>query len=378
MRILHTADLHIGKRLHEMNLAEDQKFVLDEIVSIAKSKKCDAVCIAGDIYDKTTPSAEAMGIFDAFVSALVLQGISIYAIGGNHDSGERVNYFSGLLQQQNVVLEGRYDGTLCKKTITDEFGEMDIYLLPYIKPVLIRTYFPDEKIETYEQAMSFVLREAKEEMQKDPNRRRILLSHQFVMGCGSCESEEIAIGGLDQISGQVYEGFDYVALGHLHGPQKAYGDMVRYSGTPLKYSLSECSHKKSVTIVTLEEKGNISLELVPLNFLRDVRSIRGNYEELIGMPVCQDYVELVVTDEEVVPNARVSLMSVFPNMIRFRVDNTKVQTATTWEQDDIDLDEKSKLELMEEFYKMQNQGVAMSDGIREILLEVCESLGGIE
>ncbi|MCH5251795.1 MAG: exonuclease SbcCD subunit D [Lachnospiraceae bacterium] len=371
MRFLHTADLHIGKRLFDVNLAADQRAVLHQIADIAKKEQCDAVLIAGDIYDKPTPSAEAMGIFDTFVSELVLGGISVYAISGNHDSGERVNYLSGLIEKQGIVMRGKYEGDLYCKTLSDEYGELDLYLLPFIKPIGVKVYFPEEEIATYEEALRTVLGQA----ERNPDRRSVLVSHQFVMGASTCDSEEFAIGGLDAISFDAYEGFDYVALGHIHGGQKIKKNTLRYSGTPLKYSFSEALHKKSVTIVEVKEKGDVTCRPVPLSPIHDLRIVKGNYEELMDMTYSEDYVQVIVTDEEVMPDARVSLLAVFPNMLKFSVENSR--TSVSWEATDSDgFENKSPLEMMEEFYCFRNNAEKMGESQREVLTELLEELEG--
>lgn len=373
MRFLHTADLHIGKRLFDVNLAEDQRRILHQIAEIAIAEQCDAVLIAGDIYDKPAPSAEAMGIFDTFVSELILGGVSVYAISGNHDSGDRIGYLSTLIEDRGAVFCGKYEGKLYRKTVTDEYGELDLYMLPFIKPLTVRGYFPEEEIITYEDALRAVMAEAEGEQ----DRRRVLMSHQFVIGSSTCDSEEFAIGGLDGVSADIYAGFDYVALGHIHGPQKVRSDTVRYSGTPLKYSFSEEKHKKSVTIVDIKEKGEVSCRQILLEPLRDMRVVRGTVSELLEMPYSEDYTEIVITDEEVAPDARISLLTVFPNMLKFRVENSK--TMLDWEASgEGNAEDKSPLEMMEDFYRRQNNNVEMAENQRRVLIEIVEGMKGVE
>ena len=372
MRFLHTADLHIGKRLFETSLAEDQREILRQIAEIAKEEQCDAVLIAGDIYDKPTPSAEAMSIFDTFVSALVLGGVSVYAISGNHDSGERVSYLSGLIEEKGVVIQGKYEGELCRRTLRDEYGELDLYLLPFLKPLTVRGFFPEAEIRTYEEALQTVL----QEVDRDDGRRKVLVSHQFVTGADTCDSEEFAIGGLDCISEKVFEGFDYVALGHIHGPQKIQRDTLRYSGTPLKYSFSEANHRKSVTIVDVKEAGEVSCRQISLKPHHDMRVVKGLVADLMEQPYTEDYVQIIVTDEEVAPDTRLRLAPGFPNMLKFSVENSR--TALEWEAsgDRGEMEEKSPLEMMEDFYRSQNNGVSMTEEKRELLVKVLESMEG--
>lgn len=371
MRFLHTADLHIGKRLFDVSMAGQQREILHQIAGIAIEKQCDAVLIAGDIYDKPAPSAEAMGIFDTFVSELILGGVSVYAISGNHDSGERICYLSGLLEERGVVFQGKYEGSLFCKTLSDEYGELDLYMLPFIKPLTVRGYFPEVEMETYEESLRAVL----ESIDMKDGRRKILMSHQFVIGCSTCDSEEFAIGGLDGISSDAYDGFDYVALGHIHGPQMAGKDTVRYSGTPLKYSFSEAVHKKSVTIVDIKEKGQVCCQQILLKPLHDLRIVRGTMAELMEMPYSEDYVQIILTDEEVAPDARISLSMVFPNMLKFSVENAK--TMLEWEASDAtNAEDKNPLQMMEDFYCQQNNNVEMSERQRDVLIEILEGMRG--
>lgn len=371
MRFLHTADLHIGKRLFDVSMAGQQREILHQIAGIAIQKQCDAVLIAGDIYDKPAPTAEAMSIFDTFVSELILGGVSVYAISGNHDSGERISYLSGLLEDKGAVFQGRYEGHLFCRTLTDEYGELDLYMLPFIKPLAVRGYFPEEDIVTYEDALRLVL----SDIDMGDGRRKILMSHQFVIGSTTCDSEEFAIGGLDGISADVYEGFDYVALGHIHGPQRVGKETIRYSGTPLKYSFSESSHKKSVTIVDVKERGQVSCQQVSLKPVHDMRVVKGMLSELMELPYSEDYVQLILTDEEVAPDARISLSMVFPNMLKFSVENAK--TMLEWEASDAEqAQDKSPLQMMEDFYRRQNNNVEMTERQHCVLTELLEGMKG--
>lgn len=374
MRFLHTADLHIGKRLFETSLSEDQREILRQIAEIAVNEHCDAVLIAGDIYDRPTPSAEAMSIFDTFVSALVLGGVSVYAISGNHDSGERVSYLSGLIEEQGVFIQGRYEGRLCRRVLRDQYGELDLYLLPFLKPLTVRGFFPDSEIVTYEDA----LREALREVDFGDGRRKVLMSHQFVTGAATCDSEEFAIGGLDCIPDTVFEGFDYVALGHIHGPQRIKRDTMRYSGTPLKYSFSEVSHKKSVTIVDIGAKGEADCRQIPLKPLRDMRVLEGGVADLLEMPYSEDYVHIIVTDEEVAPDTRLQLVPAFPNMLKFSVKNSR--TGMAWEASGGEEfpERKTPLDMMEDFYREQNNGESMNSAKRALLSRLLESVEGEE
>lgn len=370
MRILHTSDLHIGKRLNDVSLIDDQKYVLEQITDIAESKECDAVIIAGDVYDKSNPSAEAMTLFNDFLMSLCERKIPVYIISGNHDSQERVAYFSGFARNMGVYIsEG------CKEspevyTLEDEYGKVNIYLLPFIKPIDARRVLPDRKIETYEDAV----REILENAEINESERNIMVCHQFVTGASLCESEELAIGGLDNISAELFEKFDYVAMGHIHGPQKIKRETLRYSGSPLKYSFSEANHKKSVSIVDLKEKGEITVTTAPLELLHDVREVKGSLVQLMDMPYSEDYVRVTVTDENIVPDARISLLTVFPNMMKFAVENSK----TAGQAEEIELssvEDRSPAELFCDFYKFVNNNEPPTQEHIALFNEAMERLG---
>ena len=277
MKFLHTSDLHIGKRLHETSLLEDQKYILSQIVDIAKDKKVDAVLISGDVYDKSIPQADAVTIFDRFITELSNCEIKVFMISGNHDSAQRLDFMSELLKDKGVYFCGSYKGELEFATLSDEFGEVNVYLLPFIKPSNVRQHFEDEEVDSFESAVKFVIENAN----IDYSKRNIILSHQFITGSTTDGSEELIIGGLDNISSEIYNQFDYTALGHIHRVQSAGCEKIRYSGTPLKYSFSEANHNKSVTIVEVFEKGNIKITPVSLKPLRDLRCVKGKYSDII-------------------------------------------------------------------------------------------------
>lgn len=305
MRFAHISDLHIGKRLHEVSLLDDQAYILEEIRKILRDGKPDAALIAGDIYDKSAPSAEAVRLFDDFLSGLASDGQSVFVISGNHDSAARVAYGGRIMERSGVHLSApAYEGGVHPVTLTDGHGPVDIYLLPFIKPVHVSLAFPDEKIESYTDA----LRVAVEKMPIDPKRRSVLVAHQFVTGAVRSDSEEVSVGGLDNVDAAVFAPFSYVALGHIHRPQNIGSPRVRYSGTPLKYSFSEAGDEKSVTMAELDGKGEVSLRTVSLTPKRDLREVKGTYEELMKKEnyegtATEDYLHIVLTDEEDVPDA---------------------------------------------------------------------------
>lgn len=370
MRILHTSDLHIGKRLNDVNLIEDQKYVLDQIINIAENQKCDAVIIAGDVYDKSNPSAEAMTLFNDFLMSLSERKIPVYIISGNHDSQERVAYFSGFARNMGVYISDGCKETPDVYTLEDEYGKVNICLLPFIKPVEARRILPDRKIETYEDAV----RELISNVEINESERNIMVCHQYVTGASLCDSEELAIGGLDNISAELFDKFDYIAMGHIHGPQKIKRETLRYSGSPLKYSFSEANHKKSVTIADFKEKGEITVTTVPLKFLHDVREVKGGLVQLMDMPYSEDYVRVTVTDENVVPDARISLLTVFPNMMKFAVENSK----TAGQAEEIELssvEDRSPTELFCDFYKFVNNNEPPTQEHIALFNEAMEGLG---
>lgn len=371
MRFLHAADLHLGRRLNEFSLLEDQKHALEQVMRIVEGEKADAVLLAGDIYQKASPQAEAMQLFNDFVTGLCQRNIPVFAISGNHDSDKRIAYFSGILKKSGVYVSDVFDGTLQRVTLTDEFGPVHIHMLPFLRPGAVRRFYPEEKIETYEDAVRTVLSHAL----INPDERNILVCHQLVTGAEMCQSEEVAVGGLDNISPSVFDAFDYVALGHIHKPQRAGRDTLRYSGSLLKYSLSEKDHKKGVTIADIGEKGNIQIRHAPVFPVHDVREFRGSLEELMLLPYTEDYVSLVLTDELPPPDARVTLLCVFPNMIHFAVENSKTKMDMEVLQKE-DIRSKSVEELFSDFYRLQNNDRLPDEEqltlIREILKDMEE------
>ena len=277
MKLIHLSDLHLGKRVNECSMLEDQQYILGEILRIIDSEAPDAVLIAGDVYDKSVPSAEAVTLLDDFLVQLASRRVQTCLISGNHDSAERLSFGGRLMDAVGIHIAPVYDGSLAPLTLSDEHGPVDIYLLPFLKPVQVRRFFPDEDIESYTDAMAAVLRAAN----VDTARRNVLVAHQFVTGAVPCESEELSVGGTDNVAVCVFDDFDYVALGHIHGPQKVGRETVRYCGTPLKYSFSEVSHKKSVTVVEIGEKGSVGIRTVPLVPRRDMSELRGTYNTLM-------------------------------------------------------------------------------------------------
>lgn len=356
--------------MNDVSLLDDQKYILERIAKIAEEQRCDAVIIAGDVYDKPTPSPEAMEVFDGFLRRLSEISRYVFVISGNHDSQKRLEYLSEFVRERNIFICGCFDGAPERHDFSDEFGDISVYMLPFIKPQTVREICPDAPAATYEQAVRFALSQC----EIDPSRRNIIIAHQFVTGAQTCDSEVFAVGGQDNISASLFDEFDYAALGHIHGPQTMNNGRIRYSGSPLKYSFSEARHKKSVTIADVGEKGSVKLSSIPLGYVHDVRDIRGSMEEIMNMPYSEDYVRVTVTDEEVAPDARVSIRTAFPNMMKFAVDNSKTSSEIDTSGSDV-IAGKSSAELFRGFYSMMNNGTEPSDSQLKLVEEILERLG---
>lgn len=354
MKLIHLSDLHLGKRVNEFSMLEDQQYILTEILQIIDREKPDGVMIAGDVYDKSVPSAEAVALLDDFLVRLAKRDLQVFLISGNHDSPERMAFGGRLMAQSGVHLAPVYDGKVRPITLTDEYGPVNLYLLPFLKPAHVRRCFPEREILTYTDALAAAI----EAMGVDTAQRNVLVTHQFVTGAARCDSEEISVGGTDNVDVSVFEPFDYVALGHIHGPQQVGRETVRYCGTPLKYSFSEAKHQKSVTVVELGEKGAVSVRTVPLTPMRDLAELRGTYEELTfrgfydGTSYPRDYVHITLTDEEDIPDAVSKLRIIYPNLMKLDYDNKRTRAGIVLEG--AEDQQRSPLELLEEFYEKQN------------------------
>ena len=369
MKFMHLADLHIGKRLNDISLIEDQAYALDGVIDLAERERVDAVLIAGDVYQKASPQAEAMTLFDSFLSRLADRNMRVFIISGNHDSDRRISYFSKFLKKTGVFVSEAFEGMLQTVTVSDEYGPIHIHLLPFLRPTSVKRFFPDSEIVTYEDAVQAVIAHSN----VNQSERNILICHQLVTGAETCDSEEEAVGGLDNISPSAFEGFDYVALGHIHKPQRAGRDNMRYAGSLLKYSLSEKDHRKSVCIVEMKKKGDFSVTLHEINALRDVREVRGGMDALLSEPYSEDYVRCVVTDELPPPDARVTLSTVFPNMIKFSIENSKTQADMDITPDS-NIENRSVMDLFSEFYMLQNGGQTPSDKHLSVIEEILKEM----
>ena len=326
MKLIHLSDLHIGKRVNEFSMLEDQKYILAQILGIVKDEQPDGVILAGDIYDKAVPSAEAVQVFDYFLTELSRLGTAVFLISGNHDSAERLAFGSRLMRESRVFSAPVYDGKLTSVCLEDSWGEVWIHLLPFLKPAAVRHVYENEPADTSEEAVATAL----SHLNLDPQKRNVLAAHQFVTGASLSESEELAVGGLDQIRTELFEPFDYVALGHIHSPQQVGRETIRYCGTPLKYSFSEAGQQKSVTVAELREKGNIQVRTIPLKPLHDMRRLRGTYLEVTAKSFYEqfdreDYVQITLTDEEDVPDGMQKLRVVYPNLMRLEYDNKRTR-----------------------------------------------------
>lgn len=355
MKLIHLSDLHLGKRLEERSLLEEQEYILfHQILPILDTERPDALLIAGDVYDKSVPPAEAVTLFDNFLCQVAQRKIPVLLISGNHDSSERLAFGGRLMAGSGIHVAPVYRGEVKPITLSDQYGCVHFWLLPFLKPILVRRYFPEAEISSYTDA----LRSAIEAMPIDPSQRNVLVTHQFVTGAQTCESEEISVGGTDNVDASVFDAFDYVALGHLHGPQNVGSSRIRYCGTPLKYSASEASQHKSVTVVELGEKGDLRLSTLPLTPQHDLRQLRGTFAQLTDPAnyrdtATDDYLYFTLTDEEDVPEASGRLKQIYPNFMSLRYDNqrTRQNQIITGAKD---APRKTPLTLFEELYERQN------------------------
>lgn len=378
MKLVHLADLHLGKRVNGFSMIEDQKYILKEILRVIGEEAPQAVLIAGDIYDKSIPSEEAVGLFDQFLVELISLGQQVFLIAGNHDSAERLAFGGRLMGASGVHVSRVYDGTATPVTLTDEHGAVYIYALPFVKPVHVRRAFPEAEIGNYTDAVFTAI----SAMHVKKQERNVLLTHQFVAGSLRCDSEEISVGGTDQVDASVFEEFDYVALGHLHGPQQAGRTQVRYAGSPLKYSFSEASHVKSVTVVELGKKGDLEIRTVPLTPLRDLVELRGTYEELMlrdfyeGKDLQQSYVHITLTDEDDIPNAQGRLRVIYPNLMKLDYDNRRTRATTLLEAVET-TEQMTPLELFASFFVQQNDR-PMSEQQMQYMEKLVEEIWEVE
>ncbi len=369
MKFLHLADLHLGKQFNDVSLLEDQEVILQQIVDIAESEAVDGVLIAGDVYQRSTPQAEAMALFDRFISRLAADGRKVFIISGNHDSALRISYFGSLIRQAGVYVTQAFDGQLQHVELQDADGPLVVWMMPFLRPAQVKRHLPEEKIASYQDAIAAILRNTV----VDASKRNVLLCHQFIAGSEISDSEEHSVGGLDQIDASLFDAFDYVALGHIHKPQRVLRETVRYAGSPLKYSFSEASHKKSVPVVELMEKGAVQVKKLPLYPRRDVRLVEGTLDEIVRMPYSEDYVWVTIHDELPPPDARVTASVTFPNMMKFSIVNSRTKC-------DVDvlaterMENKTVAELFCDFYRLQNNDQLPGEEHMKVLNKIIKEM----
>lgn len=367
---MHLADLHLGKRVNGFSMMEDQEYILNRILEIMEEEQPDGLLIAGDVYDKTIPPAEAVRLMDDFLTAVAAKNVPVFLISGNHDSAERVAFGHQLMQGSGIWISPVYDGTIRHHTLEDRWGEVNIYLIPFLRPSVVRSFFPDVEIEDYTDALRTII----EDLQVDTSRRNVVLAHQFVTAAGAlpetCDSEQLSVGGLDRVDGSVFSPFDYTALGHLHGPQRVGSETIRYAGSPLKYSFSELHQKKSVTVAELRAKGETEIRQIPLQPRREMTELRGTFEEILeearkkGEPKT-DYYHMILTDETDVVDALSRLREYYPNIMLLDYDNRRTRSQKEVEQLDR-VEERTPGELFAALYEQQN-GQEMDSDRKEYL-----------
>lgn len=374
MKFLHLADLHLGKRVNGFSMLEDQTHILRQILAILDDEQPDGVLIAGDVYDKSVPSVEAVELLDGFLTELRARGVPVLLISGNHDSPERLAFGGRVMDSCSIHISPVYDGALTPVTLQDAFGPVHVWLLPFVKPAHVRRWFPDADIESYTDAMA----EAVAHMDIDTAARNVLVTHQFVTGGTRSGSEELSVGGTDNVDSGVFAPFDYVALGHLHGAQHIGRETIRYAGSPLKYSFSEARQHKSVTVVTLGEKGDVQVRTVALTPLRELREIRGSYDELTARSFYEhttyrsDYLHLILTDEQDVFDAMSRLRTIYPYLMTLDYDNARTRAAGGMSVP-AETERRTPLELFEALYKRQNHQ-PMSEVQRAYIAQLMEQI----
>ena len=367
---MHLADLHLGKRVNGFSMMEDQEYILNRILEIMEEEQPDGLLIAGDVYDKTIPPAEAVRLMDDFLTAVAAKHVPVFLISGNHDSAERVAFGHQLMQGSGIWISPVYDGTIRHHTLEDRWGEVNIYLIPFLRPSVVRSFFPDVEIEDYTDALRTII----EDLQVDTSRRNVVLAHQFVTAAGAfpetCDSEQLSVGGLDRVDGSVFSPFDYTALGHLHGPQRVGNETIRYAGSPLKYSFSELHQKKSVTVAELRAKGETEIRQIPLQPRREMIELRGTFEEILEEArkkgeLQTDYYHMILTDETDVVDALSRLREYYPNIMLLDYDNRRTRSQKEVEQLDR-VEERTPGELFAALYEQQN-GQEMDSDRKEYL-----------
>lgn len=374
MKLLHLADLHIGKIIYEQSLLEDQEYMLKEIIKISEKEKVDAVLLSGDIYDRSVPPADAVDVLNDFLNMLIkVLKIKVFIISGNHDSKERLNFGSKIFENDGLYIQTTYDGKIKCVELSDE---INIYMLPFVKPIEAKQYFETEKIDTYNDAMKLIMNN--EEI--DENKVNILMAHQFVTAGNTnpetCESETLNVGGVENVDSSNFDKFDYVALGHIHGPQRIGKDTIRYSGTMLKYSFSEVNHNKSAVLINIKSNKAVEYKLIPLKPLRDMRVIKGPIEELLNEDNykdtnTKDYIKAIITNKEPIYDAIGQIRRVYPNTLSLEISNVKSNIQNVELENIENLKQKDELELFDDFYEFQNN-IRLDEEQKKIIKEIIE------
>lgn len=374
MKLIHLSDIHLGKRVNEFSMLEDQAHILKKILAVVDEEKPDGVLIAGDVYDKSIPSTEAVQLFDDFLVQLAERKLPVFIISGNHDSPERLSFANRLIDAVGIHLAPVYNGVVEPITLSDEYGPVNVYMLPFIKPAHVRGFFPDTEITGYSDAVAAAIGR----MNIDKTQRNVLITHQFVTGAQRSDSEELSVGGTDNIGAEVFCDFDYVALGHIHGPQNMDSGRIRYCGSPLKYSFSEAAQQKSVTVAELKEKGMLEIHTVPLIPRRDMVELKGSYQQLTlrefyeNTTYQEDYTHITLTDEEDIPNAVAKLRAVYHNLMKLDYDNTRTRHSAAISGAE-NVETRSPIDLFAEFYELQN-GLPMSAEQTELVASLIEKI----
>ena len=374
MKLIHLSDIHLGKRVNEFSMLEDQAHILKKILAVVDEEKPDGVLIAGDVYDKSVPSTEAVQLFDDFLVGLAERKLPVFIISGNHDSPERLSFANRLIDAVGIHLAPVYNGVVEPITLSDEYGPVNVYMLPFIKPAHVRGFFPDTEITGYSDAVAAAIGR----MNIDKTQRNVLITHQFVTGAQRSDSEELSVGGTDNIGAEVFCDFDYVALGHIHGPQNMDSGRIRYCGSPLKYSFSEAAQQKSVTVAELKEKGALEIHTVPLIPRRDMVELKGSYQQLTlrefyeNTTYQEDYTHITLTDEEDIPDAVAKLRTVYHNLMKLDYDNTRTRHSAAISGAE-NVETRSPIDLFAEFYELQN-GLPMSAEQTELVASLIEKI----
>ena len=375
MKFFHLSDLHIGKKVNKKSLLEEQEHILNAIIQAAEEHKPDGVLIAGDVYDLTVPSAEAVALFDDFLVKLQSPGTKVFVISGNHDSPERIAFASRIMNRSGVYMSPVYSGETNPIVLTDSFGEVAIYMLPFVKPATVRYWSGDDSIKTYDDAVRYAVGK----MEINPSRRNIIISHQYITDAERSDSEETSVGGVENVDASVFDAFDYVALGHLHRPQFCSRETIRYSGSPLKYSFSEVRDEKGIVVVELGKKGDVKIDTIPLVPIHDWHDIRGTYDEVTaksfwdGTPYRDDFVRVTLTDEDDIPDAIGKLRAIYHNLMELQYDNKRTRNGSTTVGGADKVNEKTPLELFSELYEKQN-GQPMSEYQTAFLKDIIDTI----